>query len=399
MTKALRNILKYGLILSVIMSCKKDELNVPPYVYVVDNIEVTEGDTDDKIATFRVKVIGALLEDGSKPQVKYTVSHVTTTDEDVVTSSGTLEFSEKGEVKEVNVTIKSDQIYEYNKEFKIRISKPINCRIVSSDDSKVGLLKDNDPCVEGDCDGYLTPDEYAGHTYDWGDEFDGDVLDNNLWGYDFGGGGWWNAQLQEFTSSPYNVRIDTSSGELVLRAIYFDDKYFSAQVKTQDNKLGKYINQGRLDIRAKFPAGKGVWPRIWLKPQVNEWPKTGEIIMAEIYGHIPNIAHTLVDYGEWGNYERHPFSVAADDHRSMEDIYHTYSLIWESDRLKFLVDGNQYAELTAQEVQDQGHTYPYTADFHLIFSMAVGGVKVGEPDPDIFPKEMRIDYVRFFRKN
>ena len=389
------NIVLIGFAATVLVSCGGGEPELLPKIAVVSDVSVTEGDTETKQAVFTIKITGELSKDGD-PSVKYLVRHLTTTDEDFSEMSGTLEFSATGEEQTITIDIAPDEVYEVNKEFEIRLSEPVNARLTSSDRSRKGVIRDNDPCVAGECEGYITADTYPGMTLDWSDEFDGTDIDMSIWDYDMGAGGWWNAQLQEFTNATGNSFVE--NGELVLRATESGNNIFSAQLKTQGKKM---VNRGRLDIRAKFPHGKGIWPRIWLKPENNVhggWPQSGEIILGEIYGHSPNVVHTLVDYGKDGNdMERHPFSYAASNHNSMADVYHTYSLLWEDGRLTCFVDGEQYMTLTRSEVQAQGYTYPYTADFHLIFSMAVGGTKVGNPEAGSLPAEMRIDYVRYYK--
>ncbi len=380
-----------------LVNCGGGDPELLPLVSIVSNVTVEEGDTGTKEVKFKISCSGELSKDGN-PSVDYSVRHVTTTDSDIELSNGTLNFTYDGEVQTVSVTVKSDEVYEVDKEFTFALTNPINARFTSSSKSKTGTLKDDDPCLVGDCEGYLSAESYSGYTLDWSDEFNGTVIDQNIWGYDVGGGGWWNAQLQEFTNGSANSYIE--NGSLILKAIDVGGNYTSAQLKTQDKKA---INKGRLDIRAKFPSGKGVWPRIWLKPNDNVhgwWPTSGEMIMAEIYGHLPNIVHTLADYGNDGNdFVRQPWSYAADDHKYMADVFHVYSLIWEDGRIRCLIDGDEYMSLTRAEVQAQGYVYPYDADFHVIFSMAVGGINVGEPDPAAFPAQMEIDYIRYFKAN
>lgn len=382
---------------AILLGCSKKEAEVLPAVSVMSNITVTEGDNGIKTATFNVSVSGEFSEAGN-PSVSYSIRHLSTTDSDIKTLSGTLEFTFAGEVKTIQVEILGDKIYEPNKQFELRISDEVNARIISSGRSKTGELIDNDPCFPGDCEGYINSTTYEGMTLAWSDEFDGTTINSDIWEHDLGGGGWWNAQLQEFTASSQNSFLE--NGELVLKVMKQGQQYTSAQLKTQGKK---FVNTGRLDIRAKFPGGKGIWPRLWLKPEQNvhgNWPQSGEIVMAEMYGHSPNIAHTLVDYGKDGNdMERHPFSYVSEQHNSFSDVYHTYSLIWESGKISMLIDEHQYMTLTKTEVQALGYTYPYDADFHLILSMAVGGTKVGDPDDAILPKEIRIDYVRFYSAN
>ena len=50
----------------------------------------------------------------------------------------------------------------------------------------------------------------------WSDEFTGGALDQSKWGYDLGGGGWGNNELQAYTNS--NDNVDLAGGNLVIQA-------------------------------------------------------------------------------------------------------------------------------------------------------------------------------------
>ena len=51
----------------------------------------------------------------------------------------------------------------------------------------------------------------------WSEEFNfGDAPDPNTWSYDLGSWGWGNQELQNYTSSPDNVRVE--GGHLVITA-------------------------------------------------------------------------------------------------------------------------------------------------------------------------------------
>src|SRR6266576_489087 len=50
----------------------------------------------------------------------------------------------------------------------------------------------------------FSPDNWtpgSGWTLLWGDEFSGPSVDANNWGYDLGGGGWGNNELETYTST------------------------------------------------------------------------------------------------------------------------------------------------------------------------------------------------------
>ena len=56
----------------------------------------------------------------------------------------------------------------------------------------------------------------------------------------------------------------------------------------------------RVDVRAKLPIGKGMWPAIWMLPtdeKYGGWASSGEIDIMELVGHEPSTYHGTLHYG------------------------------------------------------------------------------------------------------
>ncbi len=70
--------------------------------------------------------------------------------------------------------------------------------------------------------------------------------------------------------------------------------YTSASVTTQGKAEWTY---GRVEVRAKLPTGRGLWPAIWLLgascPTVG-WPLCGEIDIMENVGYEPDVIHANI---------------------------------------------------------------------------------------------------------
>src|SRR5690348_10728361 len=97
----------------------------------------------------------------------------------------------------------------------------------------------------------------------WSDEFDYTGLpDSSKWGYDVGGHGWGNKELQNYTDRrKENARVE--NGVLIIEARRERGKYTSARVVTKNKGDWTY---GRFEVRAKLPSGRGTWPAIWMLP-------------------------------------------------------------------------------------------------------------------------------------
>jgi beta-glucanase (GH16 family) len=98
----------------------------------------------------------------------------------------------------------------------------------------------------------------------WSDEFDTPGLPNaKFWSYDVGGSGWGNHELQNYTNADIdNAHIE--NGILTIEAIKEKSgamDYSSARIVTKGKQDFLY---GKIEVRAKVPAGRGNWPAIWM---------------------------------------------------------------------------------------------------------------------------------------
>lgn len=80
---------------------------------------------------------------------------------------------------------------------------------------------------------------------------------------------------------------------------------------------------------------------------------------------------------------------------SFDQQFHVYSLIWQQNDIRVLVDDQEYVHVTSADVTG---TYPFNSDFFFIFNIAVGGSWPGSPDATTsFPQRMVVDYLRVFQ--
>ena len=126
----------------------------------------------------------------------------------------------------------------------------------------------------------------------WSDEFDYNGLpDSKKWSYDTDGnsGGWGNNELQYYTASRLK-NAEVKDGHLYITAHKEDFegfKYTSARLVTRQKGDWLY---GRVEVKAKIPDGRGMWPAIWMLPtdwQYGGWPASGEIDIMESVGYDP----------------------------------------------------------------------------------------------------------------
>jgi beta-glucanase (GH16 family) len=233
----------------------------------------------------------------------------------------------------------------------------------------------------------------------WQDEFEGTGLpDNTKWGYDVGGDGWGNNELQYYTGSDTN-NARLHDGKLIIEAhkeSYLGKDYTSARLVTRNKGDWKY---GRVEVRAKVPAGTGTWPAVWMLPtdwEYGGWPASGEIDIMEYVGYDPNIVHQTVHtqaYNHLNGTEQTSSTTLA----TAEEEFHVYAIEWTEDKIDFFVDG-----VLRFTFENEGtwQKWPFDKRFHLLLNVAIGGNWGGVQgvDDSIFPVQMEVDYVRVYQE-
>jgi beta-glucanase (GH16 family) len=152
-------------------------------------------------------------------------------------------------------------------------------------------------------------------------------------------------------------------------------RYISGLITTQPSFSQTY---GYFEMRARLPAGKGLWPAFWLLPADQTWPP--EIDVMESIGdpgHIYMTSHSKA--GTQG--------VEA---RIAPSGFHIFAVSWDANQLIFYIDGEERGRVPT----------PY--DMHkamfILANLAVGGTWPGAPDRSTrFPATYAIDYIRAYK--
>ncbi|MBC7889905.1 MAG: glycoside hydrolase family 16 protein [Ferruginibacter sp.] len=224
----------------------------------------------------------------------------------------------------------------------------------------------------------------------WSEEFSTDgAPDPAKWGYDLGAGGFGNQELQYYTSAPANVIV--SGGVLKIKAIketYSGSSYTSARMISK----GKFaLNYGKVEVRAKLPAGVGTWPAIWMlgsNISTAGWPACGEIDIMEHRGsELNKIFGTLHYPGRSGGNADGSTRVIS----NATTEFHKYSLDWSASSIKIFVD-----DVLFHTVTNSG-SLPFNQDFFFILNIAMGGTFAGAIDPAFTNATMEVDYIRVYK--
>ena len=219
------------------------------------------------------------------------------------------------------------------------------------------------------------------------DEFATDgAPDPSKWSYDLGAGGWGNGELQTYTNNPANAVVQ--GGNLVITAVRNGNSYTSARLKSENKYEFRY---GKVEFRAKLPAGAGTWPALWMLGQnyaTNTWPACGEIDIMEHKGFEPNIIHGTVHYTGRSGGNGVTSRITA---TNVSSTYHIYKVIWSPQSIRFYVDNVLFHSVL------NTNSLPFNSDFFLIMNVAMGGTFGGPVDPTFTQSSMSVDYVRVYQ--
>ncbi len=241
-----------------------------------------------------------------------------------------------------------------------------------------------------------------GYKLVWNDEFDYSGLpDSSKWNYDTIGNswGWGNNELQFYTfRRAENAYV--SDGTLKIQAIKEDYKgfnYTSSRLTTKSKGDWLY---GLIEVRAKLPNGRGLWPAIWMLStdwEYGGWPESGEIDIMENVGHNPNVVFSTIHTANF-NHQINTQKGSEMEVNDNREAFHSYTIEWGKEKIDAFVDDSLY--FTFNKVSDNPNDWPFNKRFHLLLNVAVGGNLGGKKgvDDEIFPRTMEIDYVRVFKK-
>jgi beta-glucanase (GH16 family) len=281
------------------------------------------------------------------------------------------------------------------------------------------------------------PLEGAGWELVWADEFEGDSLDRSKWTPEISCWGGGNSERQCYTDRPENIAVE--GGMLLLKA---RKERFTGPARppeiadypnpsvTQSHTSGKVRTiglhawrYGRIEARARVPAGQGTWPAVWMMPQDNvygSWPRSGEIDILEAVnigarckvcegGKGENRTISALHFGNYAPQNRYVDGRAAlPDLALPSDDFHVYAVEWGEGLIRFMVDDRVHLTVTADQWQTgspkaKGRpAAPFDQPFYVMANLAVGGRLSEENNAkgvaaSSFPAQFAIDWIRVYR--
>jgi beta-glucanase (GH16 family) len=226
----------------------------------------------------------------------------------------------------------------------------------------------------------------------WSDEFDVPGAPNtSKWGYDIGtgSGGWGNNELQYYTNRSQNAVVSGGTLKInLLKETFSGSNYTSARLLTKDKFSVKY---GKIEARAKLPAGLGTWPAIWmLGNNISSvgWPACGEIDIMEHRGSELNKIWGTLHYP--GRSGANPVGGTVMINNATTE-FHNYAVEWNASSIKFYVDDSLYFTFA------NSTSVPYNHNFFILLNVAMGGNFGGSVDPNFSNATMEVDYIRVYQ--
>lgn len=286
-------------------------------------------------------------------------------------------------------------------------------------------------------DQVIAPLDGAGWELVWADEFDGPTLDRSKWTPEVSCWGGGNYERQCYTDRPDNIAVEGGMLLLKARKERFagparppeiadnpnpsqTQSHTSGKVRTIGKHAWRY---GRIEVRAKVPAGQGTWPAVWMMPDqpvYGGWPRSGEIDILEAVNigakcrkckgeRGENRTISALHFGDFPPQNRFVDGRAAlPDLALPSDDFHVYTVEWGQGLIRFMVDDRVHLTVTADQWKTASPrargrpAAPFDQPFYLMANLAVGGRLSEENNAkgvaaSSFPAQFAIDWIRVYQ--
>jgi beta-glucanase (GH16 family) len=236
----------------------------------------------------------------------------------------------------------------------------------------------------------------------WSDTFnrpDGSAPDPAKWGYETGGNGWGNNEMEYYTTPTNNVCV--TDGKLIIEARqenFGEKKYTSARLQTKGKESWTY---GWFEARIKIPRGQGIWPAFWmLGTNIDSvgWPSCGEIDIMENIGKEPGTVHGTIHGPGYSGANGIGGPVKLPGNAAVADDFHVFAVDCEPKSITWFMDGRPYFKVTPDSLP-KNTRWAFDQPKFILLNLAVGGGWPGNPDAtSTYPQRMIVEYVRVYQK-
>ena len=241
----------------------------------------------------------------------------------------------------------------------------------------------------------------SGYQLAFSEDFNSNRVDSSKWNTRYRWGPYWTINNEEqfyvdslndsgFGHSPFSFDGNNMTLSAIRTPSNLRDKsngksYLSGAMTT----YGKFrMRYGYVEMRARMPAGRGLWPAFWLLHD-HENGNRPEIDIVEMIGSRPTIAYQTYHYYDNWNLRSTPTYEARGPDYSQD--FHTYGMKWEPGKITWYVDGRATNSYSSGNVSNE--------DMYILVNLAIGGAWAGSPDGSTpFPANFTIDYIRAYRR-
>ncbi|MEU7110847.1 glycoside hydrolase family 16 protein [Streptomyces sp. NPDC046182] len=271
-----------------------------------------------------------------------------------------------------------------------------------------------------------------GWSLQWSDDFNGPdrSLPNGAdWqidtghGYPGGPGNWGTGEIQNYTSSPDNLRLDGTGNLRITPLKDGAGNWTSARIETKraDFKApagGTLRIEGRIQMpNVTGEAAKGYWPAFWAlgapyRGNYWNWPAIGEFdIMENVNGlnSVWGVLHCGVNPGGPCGETTGIGASRVCPGASCQSAFHTYRFEWDRsvspNELRWYVDDQLFHSVNETRVGAQAWADMTShAGYFLLLNVAMGGAfpdALGGPTPTaatVSGRPMLVDYVAVWTK-
>ena len=197
-------------------------------------------------------------------------------------------------------------------------------------------------------------DKSSYYTLTWGDDFEGNKINEALWyishdsdnTYSVGLNGRYNYRASKDLKNNY-----VKDGKFYIDAVYTDEAYYGGMLITDNSMLYRY---GYVESSSLLPSGQGFWTAMWLSSKtgekgyafteidVNECYGPGHYVLCNTFAHLSSGGKTylqgLISGSTRGSYHKRNDNCASDNRGYYLD-FHTFGYELDEKTLKFTVDG------------------------------------------------------------
>jgi hypothetical protein len=210
--------------------------------------------------------------------------------------------------------------------------------------------------------------------------FGGPSLNNDQWNTRFRWGDTNPPELEKYTPDSLHIQ----PGGLSITAQKNGDgnlPYTSGMIASYDRF---YFQYGYIEIRAKLPKGRGLWPALWLLAQNPQ--SAEEIDIMEALGQDPGTIYTTIHFKQQNQAKaKEDASISGPDY---SQGFHTFAVDWEWNKIVWYIDGKEVFQVTDHIPHEP---------MYIIANLAIGGDWAGPPDAaTVFPASFDISYIRVF---